>query len=122
MSCLGTSQGLLELYHIPADSKVEYASGNDYSKPGVGFGHIGFTVPNVALALQRIQKFGFDIIKPLDDARAEHMGLPPELAQDKHQKVDERYKQIFRQLAFVRDPDGYWVELVPQVVRPPSEH
>lgn len=119
MSCLGTSKGLLELYHVPADSSTEYMSGNDYTRPGVGFGHVGFTVPDVPAALERVQKFGLEVIKPLNDDREDQMGLHPEVEQGKHGIVADGYKHIFRQLAFVKDPDGYWVELVPQVVNPP---
>ncbi|PVH95383.1 Glyoxalase/Bleomycin resistance protein/Dihydroxybiphenyl dioxygenase [Periconia macrospinosa] len=123
ISCLGTSKGLLELYHIPADSELAYTSGNDYNNPtGLGFGHIGFTVPDVAAALERAKSFGFEVIKPLGEAEEKTMAVP--LDGEKQVKcvgesvaVDEGYKHIFRQLAFVRDPDGYLVEVVPQVVQ-----
>ncbi|KAH7378698.1 Glyoxalase/Bleomycin resistance protein/Dihydroxybiphenyl dioxygenase [Pyrenochaeta sp. MPI-SDFR-AT-0127] len=120
MATLGTSKGLLELYHIPSDASTAYVSGNDYSAPGVGFGHVGFTVPDVAEALDRVRSFGYEIIKPLDEAREEQMGLSDEVVKGKFGGVNEGYKHIFRQLAFVQDPDGYWVELVPQVVKPPG--
>jgi lactoylglutathione lyase len=105
MATLGTSKGLLELYHIPADSSTAYASGNDYSAPGVGFGHIGFTVPDVAEALERVKSFGFEVIKPLDEAKEGQMGLPEDVVQGRHGSVPDGYKHIFKQLAFVKDPD-----------------
>lgn len=105
MTNIRQSQGLLELYHVPADESVEYASGNDYSKPGVGFGHIGFTVPDVAAATERVKSFGFEVLKPLDEAKEEQMGLPDEIVQGKHGEVAEGYKNIFKQLTFVKDPD-----------------
>ncbi|KAH6039029.1 hypothetical protein HBI54_166850 [Parastagonospora nodorum] len=117
IATIGTSKGLLELYHVPADSDTPYTSGNDYSQPGVGFGHIGFTVPDVAVALERVKSFGYEVIKPLDEAKEEQMGMPDSVVQGKSGAVDEGYKRVFRQLAFVKDPDGYWVELVPQVVK-----
>ncbi|KAF2827251.1 Glyoxalase/Bleomycin resistance protein/Dihydroxybiphenyl dioxygenase [Ophiobolus disseminans] len=117
MTTLGTSKGLLELYHIPADSNTPYASGNDYPGPGVGFGHIGFTVPDVAQTLERVKSFGCEVIKPLEEARVEQMGLPQDVVEGSHGEVHEGYKHVFRQLAFVKDPDGYWVELVPQVIK-----
>ncbi|KAH7095009.1 Glyoxalase/Bleomycin resistance protein/Dihydroxybiphenyl dioxygenase [Paraphoma chrysanthemicola] len=116
IASLGTSKGLLELYHIPADL-TPYTSGNDYSQPGVGFGHVGFTVPDVAKALERVKSFGYEVIKPLDEASEEQMGLPDDVVKGKHEAVHEGYKHVFKQLAFVKDPDGYWVELVPQVVK-----
>ncbi|KAF1950313.1 Glyoxalase/Bleomycin resistance protein/Dihydroxybiphenyl dioxygenase [Byssothecium circinans] len=125
MGNLGTSKGLLELYHIPADASREYASGNEYgSNPaGVGFGHIGFTVPDVGAAIERVERFGYEVIKPLGEAEDEAMGVPVDegSGQVEGGLVDEGYKQVFRQLAFVRDPDGYWVEIVPQVVKPPGD-
>ncbi|KAI4664955.1 uncharacterized protein J4E79_003254 [Alternaria viburni] len=121
MSTLGTSKGLLELYHIPADASTSYTSGNDYSNPaGIGFGHIGFTVPDVPEALERIKSFGYEVIKPLDEAKEEQMGLPAEAVEGKHGTVPDGYKHVFKQLIFVKDPDGYWVEIVPQVVKPLS--
>jgi lactoylglutathione lyase len=105
MATLGTSKGLLELYHIPSDSSALYSSGNDYSKPGVGFGHLGFTVPNVAETLARIRSFGYEVIKPLDEANVEQMGLSEGTVKGRFEEVDEGYKHVFRQLAFVKDPD-----------------
>ncbi|USP73277.1 uncharacterized protein yc1106_00551 [Curvularia clavata] len=113
MSNIRQSKGLLELYHIPADSSLPYASGNDYSAPGVGFGHIGFTVPDVAEATKRVEGFGFEVIKPLGEAKEEQMAVPDEIVQGKYEPVVEGYKHIFKQLTFVKDPDGYWVELLP---------
>ena len=105
MATLGTTKGLLELYHIPADSSTPYASGNDYSGPGVGFGHVGFTVPDVTAALDRVKSYGYVIIKPLDEAKVEQMGLPQDVVEGKHGDVDEGYKHVFKQLVFVKDPD-----------------
>jgi lactoylglutathione lyase len=105
IATLGTSKGLLELYHVPSDAGTSYASGNDYSQPGVGFGHVGFTVPNVAETLERVNSFGYDVIKPLDEARVEQMAMPDEVVEGKCESVAEGYKYVFKQLAFVRDPD-----------------
>lgn len=105
MQNIRQKQGLLELYHIPADASTPYVSGNDYSAPGVGFGHIGFTVPNVDEATKRVQEFGFEVIKPLDQAREDQMALPDEVVQGKWGEVVEGYKHVFRQLTFVKDPD-----------------
>lgn len=105
----GINKGLLELYHIPSDSSTAYTSGNDYaSNPtGIGFGHIGFTVPNVADAIERAKRFGYEVIKPLGEDKVEQMGIP---ALVKSEDVDEGYKFVFRQLAFVRDPDvSEWI-------------
>ncbi|KAF2007962.1 Glyoxalase/Bleomycin resistance protein/Dihydroxybiphenyl dioxygenase [Amniculicola lignicola CBS 123094] len=116
MSTTGTAKGLLELYHIPSDPHSAYTNGNDYTSPGVGFGHLGFTVPDVGTVLERVREFGYEVIKPLGESKVTQMGLP---AHVKDAEVVEGYKWVFEQLAFVRDPDGYWVEIVPQVVKPP---
>ncbi|KAH7137932.1 Glyoxalase/Bleomycin resistance protein/Dihydroxybiphenyl dioxygenase [Dendryphion nanum] len=123
ISTTGTSKGLLELYHIPSDSSLSYTSGNDYSDnpSGIGFGHLGFTVSDVAAAIERIKEFGYEVIKPLDEAKTETMGVSVRVAQGEEGSVVEGYKHVFRQLAFVRDPDGYWVEIVPHVVKAPEE-
>jgi lactoylglutathione lyase len=106
IKCIGTSKGLLELYHIPSDSSLSYTSGNDYDNPsGIGFGHIGFTVPDVAAALERVKSFGFEVIKPLDEAKVESMGVPGAVVSGQAGEVPEGYKNVFKQLAFVKDPD-----------------
>lgn len=98
---LGTASGLLELYHIPGEPKSgPYRNGNENG--GEGFGHIGFTVPDVEKALHRVSEFGYKIIKPLGEAEAKQFGVP-DYVKDEH--VAEGYKFVFRQLAFVVDPD-----------------
>jgi catechol 2,3-dioxygenase-like lactoylglutathione lyase family enzyme len=93
------------LYHIPSDSEVSYTSGNDYAKAptGIGFGHIGFTVPDVGKALERVRSFGYEVIKPLGEVEDKQMGVPMKAMEGT--EVVEGYKHVFRQLAFVRDPD-----------------
>lgn len=93
------------MYYIPSDSSTPYTSGNAYSGPGVGFGHIGFTVPDVVEALERVRSFGCEVIKPLDEAKVEQMGMPERVVEGKCEDVHEGYKHVFRQLAFVKDPD-----------------
>jgi len=84
---------------------VPYTSGNDYTNApsGIGFGHIGFTVPDVAKTIDRVKSFGYEVIKPLDEAKDEQMGVP--MAAIEFNAVVEGYKHVFRQLAFVKDPD-----------------
>ncbi|KAL7270872.1 hypothetical protein RUND412_006410 [Rhizina undulata] len=110
---LGTRKGLIELYHIPHDTQNTYENGNE--KGRYGFGHVGFTVPDVAKCLERLKNVCPDLVvlKGLGEDAFGSMGVPGEGAEG---EVEEGYKNVFRQLAFVKDPDGYWVELVPQVV------
>jgi lactoylglutathione lyase len=134
MENMGTASGLLELYHIPGHLKT-YKNGNENG--GEGFGHLGFTVPDVQAILKRVADFGYKVIKPLGEAKTSQLGVPDFV---KGEDVAEGYKYVFRQLAFIVDPDvsemrilfcswfltvltfqqGYWVELVPQRVEPPS--
>ena len=94
----GHASGLLELYHVPG--VTSYKSGNENG--GEGFGHLGFTVPDVEVALKRVEGFGYKVIKPLGEDKDTQFGVPPFL---KYEDVAEGYKFVFRQLAFVLDPD-----------------
>ncbi|KAG4431191.1 hypothetical protein IFR05_013317 [Cadophora sp. M221] len=125
---LGTSKGLLELYHIPPkqgdkEPSKPYRNGNETDAHGPGFGHLGFTVPDVKEVLERAKEFGYEIIKPLGESQAHQYGVEglEEGMVSEGRDVVEGYKFVFRQLAFLKDPDGYWVEIVPQKVEsPPS--
>ena len=120
LSSLGapSSKGLLELYHVPKDVQEgkEYRSGNE--EGGMGFGHLGFVVPDVKAAVERCRERGYEILKDVGEARVGQMGVNGGIGEE---EVVEGYKFVFRQLAFVRDPDGYWVELVPEVVDAPPK-
>lgn len=96
---MGTAAGLLELYHIPGHLKA-YKNGNENG--GEGFGHLGFTVPDVEASLQRAADFGYKIIKPLEEDKTSQFGVPDFV---RGEDVVEGYKVIFRQLAFIVDPD-----------------
>jgi lactoylglutathione lyase len=63
---------------------VSYHNGN--SEPR-GYGHIAITVPNVEEACARFEKLGVPFKKRLTDG-------------------------TMKFLAFILDPDGYWIEVV----------
>jgi len=87
----GKREGVLELcwnHGTESDDSFKgYASGND--EPGRGFGHIAITVDNLEAAVKR-----FDDLKVKFKKRPE----------------DGRMKSI----AFIYDPDGYWIEVLEQ--------
>ncbi|KAG7098174.1 hypothetical protein E1B28_000142 [Marasmius oreades] len=83
-------EGVLELTHnhgTESDPNFQgYASGN--SDPGKGFGHIAIAVDNIQKACARFEQLGVPFKKKLTEGK-------------------------MKNIAFMLDPDGYWVEVVP---------
>lgn len=77
---------MLELTHNwgdEDDEQLQYHNGNDEPK---GFGHIGFAVPDLDAACARFESLDVPFVK---------------------RPMDGKIKQI----AFIQDPDGYWIEI-----------
>jgi lactoylglutathione lyase len=80
-------RALLELTHnwgTETDSSATYHNGNAEPR---GFGHIALTVPDVDEACARLDQLGVTFVKRPQDGS-------------------------MKGLAFIQDPDGYWIEIV----------
>uniref|UniRef100_A0A1B0AGD6 Lactoylglutathione lyase n=1 Tax=Glossina pallidipes TaxID=7398 RepID=A0A1B0AGD6_GLOPL len=76
----------IELTHnwgTESDPDQKYHTGNTDPR---GFGHIGIMVPDVYAACKRFENLGVEFVKKPDDGR-------------------------MKGLAFIKDPDGYWIEI-----------
>ncbi len=80
-------EAMLELTHnwgSEDDPDLQYHDGN--AEPQ-GFGHIGIAVPDVYRAAERFEALGVNFVKRPDDGK-------------------------MKGLAFIKDPDGYWIEIL----------
>ena len=78
---------LLELTHnwgSEADPAFRYHDGNAEPR---GFGHIGVSVPDVEDACTRFESLGIEFVKRPNEG-------------------------AMKGLAFIKDPDGYWIEIL----------
>jgi lactoylglutathione lyase len=80
-------RAMLELTHNWGTEKEEEFSYHNGNKEPQGFGHIGFSVPDVYKASERFERLGVNFIKKPDDGK-------------------------MKGLAFITDPDGYWIEIL----------
>ncbi|KAM7215069.1 lactoylglutathione lyase [Rhypophila decipiens] len=83
-------EGLIELTHnYGTESDPSYKINNGNVEPHRGFGHLCVSVDNIQAACKRLEDAGYKFQKKLSDGKMRH-------------------------IAFVLDPDGYWVEIIGQ--------
>ena len=78
----------MELTHnYGTEDDPNFAVVNGNTEPYRGFGHIAISVDNIEAACKRLEDEGYEFQKKLTEGRMRH-------------------------IAFVKDPDGYWVEIL----------
>ena len=80
-------QGVLELTHNHGTESQDGPVYHDGNSEPRGFGHICVSVPDVRAACERFEALDVPFKKRLTDGR-------------------------MREIAFIKDPDGYWVEII----------
>ena len=79
--------GVLELTHNHGTEREAGPSYHDGNSEPRGFGHIAIAVPDIVSACERFEQLGVPFQKRLSDGR-------------------------MRSIAFLKDPDGFWVEII----------
>jgi lactoylglutathione lyase len=83
-------EGIIELTHnYGTENDDSYKINNGNTEPHRGFGHTCISVDNIQAACKRLEDAGYKFQKKLSDGRMRH-------------------------IAFVLDPDNYWVEIIGQ--------
>ena len=84
---LARQRGVLELTHNHGTESQPAPVYHDGNSEPRGFGHICVSVPDVRAACARMEALGVPFQKKLSDGS-------------------------MRDIAFIKDPDGYWIELI----------
>ncbi|MEA1015880.1 lactoylglutathione lyase [Sphingosinicella sp. LY1275] len=83
-----TRETTLELTHNwGTESDAAFAGYHNGNEEPRGFGHLGISVPDVEAACARFDRLGAPFVKRPEDGK-------------------------MKGIAFIRDPDGYWIEIL----------
>ena len=105
--------GLIELTHNwGTESDPSFAGYHSGNAAPQGFGHIGLVVPDVAAACARFDSLGVMFVS-CDCCAQRRVGvLVTDLLVSYCLKVKRPDEGKMRNLAFIVDPDGHWVEIL----------
>ncbi|KAL1987811.1 hypothetical protein VTN96DRAFT_2214 [Rasamsonia emersonii] len=111
--------GLLELCHLHGseDESKEFHIANGNIPPHLGFGHLGFTVPDVSATVERLRQAGVRIVKELGVVIKETVQIGSWESDQlgiAQKELHPNYVRVAEKMAYVEDPNGYIIELVPQ--------
>ncbi|KAJ5173452.1 hypothetical protein N7492_006045 [Penicillium capsulatum] len=104
---LMATQGLLELYHVHQPDETQsrtVSTGN--TPPHLGFQHLGFTVPDVRAAVERLREAGVTIRKETGECSRESIPLSDWEAEQGmgRGEIHANYARIFEHFAMIEDP------------------
>jgi len=103
-------RGMIELLHrhgTENDESFSYKAAAD--EIDLGFGHLGYCVRNLPKVAEHLKAKGVEIIKPQGVATAQDIGFPADMPAPLQPWID-----LFKNMIMIRDPDGYYIELVPE--------
>lgn len=103
---LTKTNGLLELYHMHGTENGSAGVSTGNVPPHLGFAHLGFTMPDVPAAVQRLRDAGVVILKDVGACSRESVPLSEWEAERGigRGEIHENYASIVEKFAMIADP------------------